>query len=90
MLPHPDRTQEDGADSHFIFVRVSAKISLPVSSIGCWVRGGPSFARFIGNVQDSEAIQLQMVRITRCPNLVSEWGRESIEGKDIRLERLYD
>lgn len=52
------------------------------------MRTDPIYAGFVGDVQDGEAIQLQVMQIPRCSNLVREWDRESIEGKPIRLERL--
>jgi hypothetical protein len=52
--------------------------------------GCPIHAGLIGNVQDGEAIQLQMVYVPRRSDLVSEWNWEPIEGEAIRLERLCD
>jgi hypothetical protein len=51
-----------------------------------WVN--PIQAGLIGNVQDGEAIQLQMVYVPRRSDLISERNWEPIEREAIRLERL--
>ena len=50
----------------------------------------PIHTGFVGNIQGGEAIQLQMVDVPRCPDLVSERDRKSIEGEPIRLEWFCD
>ena len=54
------------------------------------MRANPIHAGLICNIQDREAIQLQMVEVPGCPDLVSEWDREPIEGEAVRLEWLCD
>lgn len=48
----------------------------------------PIHAGLIGDVQDGEAIQLQMVYVPRRPYLVGEWDWKSVEREAIWLEWL--
>lgn len=54
------------------------------------MRTDPIHTGCVGDIQDGEAIQLQMVYVPRRPNLVSKWNWKSIEGKAIRLEGFCD
>ena len=54
------------------------------------MRTNPIYSGSIGNIQDREAIQLQMMKVPGCSDLVSEWDWESIQGEAIRLKRLCD
>jgi len=54
------------------------------------MRIDPTQTGSIGNVQDREAIQLQMVEVPRCSDPVGEWDWESIEGEALWLKRLCD
>jgi len=48
----------------------------------------PIHAGFVGNVHGGETIQLQVMQVPRCSDLVSERHWESVECEAIRLERF--